>query len=159
MIEIKDILDKTEKSLRTSDHMIYITYPLIKENRLLKKIIEDLYEIANNIMNAILQYEHTYKRINLDMNKNQDHEYNFNLFKNKCADRFNITSQEIQELEELFKLMMKHKESSFEFSRKNKLVIMSDNLRTESINLERLKKHLNILKIILKKTKNKIENK
>ncbi len=159
MIEIKQILDKTEKSLRMSDHMIYITYPLIKENRLLKKIIEDLYQIANNIINAILQYEHMYKRINLDPNKNQDQEDNFNLFKNKCADRFNITNQEIQELEELFKLMNKHKESSFEFSRKNKLVIMSDNLKTESINLEKLKKYLNILKIILKKTKNKIENK
>lgn len=157
MIEVKEpkeILDKAEHSLRIVDHMIYITYPLIKENILLKKVIEQLYDVANNIIESILHYEFMYKRIRLSQDQTQSQ--NFELFSIKCANNFEITKQEIETIEELFQLMEKHKESSFEFTRKNKLVIMSNNLKTKSINLEQLKRYLNILKIILKKTKSKI---
>ena len=150
MTEPKILLDKAEHSLRTVDHIIYITYPLIKENRLLKKVIEQLYEIANNIIEAVLEYESMYKRIQMPK---QDH---FETFKNKCSAKFNINSEEIGILKELFEIMKKHQESSFEFSRKEKLVIMLNNSRTESIGIEQLKKYLNILKIMLKKTQEKI---
>ena len=149
MVEIKNFLDKAESSLRTIDHLVYITYPLIKENRLLKKILEQIYESATIIIEAILQYEYMYKRIKLYQDKKQ----NFEIFTNKCAARFNITQEEVVVLKELFNLMEKHKESSFEFTRKDKLVIMSNNLKTESVGLEQVKKYLNILKIILKKAK------
>ncbi len=152
MVEPKTLLDKVEHSLRTADHMIYITYPLIKENILLKKVIEQLYDIANNIIEAILEYEYIYKRIRLPKK-----EESFEIFK-KCSDRFDINSEEIEILKELFKIMEKHKESSFEFSRKERLVIMSNNLRTESVGIDQLKKYLNMLKILLKKTKAKINN-
>jgi len=149
--EPKGLLDKAEHSLRTVDHIIYITYPLIKENRLLKKAIEQLYDIANNIIESALRYENMYKRI--QMPKQEDY---FETFRNKCSAKFNINKDEIETLKEMFRIMEKHKESSFEFSRKEKLVIMSNNLRTESIGIEQLKKYLNILKIILKKTQAKI---
>ncbi|UZE93857.1 MAG: hypothetical protein IB618_03790 [Candidatus Pacearchaeota archaeon] len=147
MADINELLDKTEHSLRTVDHMIYITYPLIKENLLLKKVIEQLYNIANNIIEATLQYEYMYKRIR------SYQERKFDIFRERCASRFNISTEEIEILKELFGIMEKHKESSFEFTRKDRLVIMSNNLRTESIGLEQLKKYLNMLKVILKKIK------
>jgi len=34
-----------EKSLRTVDHMVYVTFPLIKDKRLLLKIIQELKNI------------------------------------------------------------------------------------------------------------------
>lgn len=146
---IAEILDRAERSLRIADHMIYITYPLIKENRLLKKVIEQLYDVANAIVKAVVQHEYIYKRL-------ESCSENLETFK-KCTSRLNITTQEIQNLEQLFTLMEKHRGSSLEFIRKEKLVIMSNNLRTESIGLEQLKQYLNFLKAILQKAKNSIK--
>ena len=149
--EASNLLDKAERSLRNVDHMVYITYPLIKENKLLKLMLEQLYEIANCIVNAILKYEYAYKRIQLY----QDSSQNFETFK-RCAPRFDISSQEVDNLKTLLTLMQKHRASSVEFIRKDRFVFMSENMRTESINLEQLKKYLNNLKILLQKAKTKI---
>lgn len=150
--DINELLAKAEHSLRTADHMVYITYPLIKENLLLKKILEELYKGANSTVQAILNYESLYKRIAL-----QDSKTNLLSFKEKCAPRFNITIPELQLLFELFAIAEKYHSSSMDFIRKDKLVIMSDSLRTESVNLEQLKKYLGTLKIILLKAKKKIK--
>lgn len=146
-----ELLNKAEHSLRTADHMVYITYPLIKENLLLKKILEELYNSANLIVQAILSYENTYKRLDL-----QDAKTNWLSFKEKCAPRFNITPTEIQALSELFGLTEKYHNSSMDFIRKDKLVIMSNNLRIESINLEQFKKYLGLVKVLLLKARTKI---
>ena len=105
--EASNLLDKAERSLRNVDHMVYITYPLIKENKLLKLMLEQLYEIANCIVNAILKYEYAYKRIQLYTDSSQ----NFETFK-RCAPRFDISSQEVDNLKTLLTLMQKHKDSS-----------------------------------------------
>lgn len=148
---IIELLDKAERSLRTADHMVYITYPLIKENKLLKKILEDLCESANLTVQAILNYESAYKRVSL-----QDTKTNLMLFKEHCAARFNIEPSELQILFELFSLAEKYKASSMDFIRKDKLVIMSDSLRTESVGLEQLKKYLNLIKVLILKARTKI---
>lgn len=153
--EPKELLIDVEKSLRIADHLIYITYPLIKDSRLLKKIIEHFYEITNLIIKSILQHESMYKRIQISNNLSKD----FEIFKEKCASRFNFSKEEIEIIKQLFILGEKHDKSSTEFIRKDKLVIMSNNLKTESIGLEELKKYLNALKIILNKTKAKINDK
>lgn len=148
-----EALNSAEQKIRTADHIIYITYPLIKEKRLLKKIIEELYESANSIVNTILSYEKFYKRIG----PNEFNETPLTTFKEKCAPRFSISPQELQTILELFSLAEKYKDSSMEFVRKDKLVIMNDNLRTESIGLDALKRYLSIVKILLQKTRSKIE--
>lgn len=148
---INELFNKAEHSLRTADHMVYITYPLIKENLLLKKILEELHLSATSIVQAILNYESNYKRISL-----QDAKTNWLSFKEQCAPRFNIAPSELQTLFELFSLTEKFHASSMDFIRKEKLVIMSDSLRTESVGLEQLKKYLGMVKVLLLKAKTKI---
>jgi len=149
-MEIEELLNKAEKSLKNADHMIYITFPLIKENRLLKKVLENIHDSALNIIEAILRYEYMFKRIQLPKDKEQGWE----TFKNKCCQKLNIKDEEIENLSTLFELMEKHKQSSFEFTRKDRIVIMSDNLKTSTIGGEQLKEYLKLLKILLEKTRN-----
>jgi len=148
--DFNEMLDKAESYLKTADHLIYITYPLIKENVIIKTVLDNLHKTVINVVKSILNYEGLYKRIQL-IHENAD----INTFQ-RCAPRFNITVQEISTIKEIFSLAEKRQESTMEFIRRDKLVIMSDNLKTESISLEQLKKYLNILKIILHKTKEKI---
>jgi len=150
--DFTELLNKAEQSIRTADHMVYITYPLIKENRLLKKVLEGLFDSSMCIVQAILSYEYLYKRVELY----QDARLNWENFKQKSAIRFGITTAEIEIIKELFSIGEKHKDSSMEFVRKERIVIMSDNLRTESIGVDQLKRYLNTLKLILQKTRAKM---
>lgn len=148
MEKYNEFLLNSEKNIRTADHIVYITYPLIKENKLLKKIVEEMYEGTRLLIEAILEYEKLYKRIESSDTK-------WNLFR-KHSQRFGINSQEIEIIRLIMELMEKHKTSSLEFIRKDKLVLMSNNLHTESIDIEKMKRYLNTLKAILQKTKLKI---
>lgn len=143
-----ELLNEAESNLKTADHLTYITYSLIKENTIIKKVIDNLYLSCDKIIKAVLNYEKLHKRIRTEKS-------DIDAFQ-QCASRFNIAVQEFNELKEIIILAKKRQESAMEFIRKDKLVIMSNNLKTESIGLEQLKKYLNILKLVLNKIRVKI---
>ena len=147
-------IEKAKKALQTADHIAYITFPLVKDKRLLLKTVDELYNVMLNIVNAILQYEYLYKRINLY----KDPQENFRIFREKCALRFSLTSDELGSIVNIFKLAMQHKQSPFEFMQREKVVIMSNNLHTETITLEQIKKYLTNAKSLLLKANAKIKS-
>jgi len=148
-------LNKAASMLQTADHMLYMTYPLIKEKRLLLKILNETYLVILSIVNAILQYEYVYKRINLYKTA----EENFSVFKNKCAPKYEIAPEQVQKIKEIFDLAEKHKKSPFEFVRNNKVVIMTNALKTDTITVERMKEFLFLSKDILRKAETRIMTK
>lgn len=142
-------LRKAIKDMRIADHMIYVTYPVIKDKRLLLKALDGVYDSVVCTINAILQYDFLYRRIQLT----EDPKKNFEIFTNKCAKRYNFTGEEIKDIIDLLTLIEAHKKSPMEFIRKDKIVIMSDSLKTTAIDLEKLKKYLNLSKNLVNKAK------
>lgn len=140
-------LEKAKKSLQMADHLTYMTFPLIRENRLLLKILDELSISIISTINAILQYEYTHKRIQLY----KDAKENFQTFK-KLTGKYKISQEQLNKIIELLTIAEKHKKSPFEFAKNNKIVIMSDNLRTDTLTLEKIKSFLLETKDLLKKT-------
>lgn len=145
--KFEELIENARRHIKTADHIAYITYPLIKEKRLLLKVLDDTYIVMVSIINAILQYEYVYKRISLYKNPLE----NFRTFRQRCAKRFGITDDEINSIIEVFKISNQHKNSPFEFMRKDKIVIMADNLHTETISIDKIKQHLAYTKSMLSK--------
>ncbi len=139
-------LEKATRSLKMADHLTYMTFPLLKENRLLLKILDELHNSVINIINAILQYEYTYKRIHLY----KDAKENFKTFK-ELAERYKINPEQLNKIIEILKLEESHKKSPFEFVRNNKVVIMSDNLKTTTLTSGKIKEYLLEVKDLLRK--------
>lgn len=148
-------LNKAASMLQTADHMLYMTYPLVKEKRLLLKILSEIYLVVLSIVNAILQYEYVYKRIQLYKSPLE----NFSVFKNKCAPRYEISPEQVQKIKEIFDLAEKHKTSPFEFVRNNKVVIMTNALKTDTITVEKMKEFIILSKDILRKAETRIRSK
>jgi hypothetical protein len=98
-------------------------------------------------INSILQREYLYKRIRLYKNPKT----NFKIFCDKCAKRYGITEQEIKLIFELFSLVEKHKQSSMEFAKNGKVIILSDRLDSKILTVENLKEFLILSKNILRK--------
>ena len=152
MKKFLETLQEAEKSLKTSDHMIYVTFPLVKDKRILLKVIQEIKKIITNCIKVILQYEFLYKRIKLY----KDPKSNFKTFIEKCSPKYKITKEEIKIMLELFDFVEKHKESPFEFVKDEKIVILSENLKPKTLTLEKTKEFLITAKNILKKTKETI---
>lgn len=142
-------LQEAEKKIQTIDHMVYVTYPLIKDKKLLLKTLLETKKAITNCINSILQYEYLYKRITLYRSPKS----NFRTFKEKCAPRYKVTEKEIKLILELFEIVEKHKQSPFEFVKNEKIIILLENLKPETITLEKSKEFLILGKDILRKTK------
>jgi hypothetical protein len=142
-------LEKSEKTIQTADHLLYVTYPLVKDKRLLLKILTEIKNGIASSMNAVLQYEYLYGRIRLS----SDPKLNFKKFLEKCCPRYNISETEVKKILKLFEIVEKHKASPFEFVKEDKLVILSDNMNSETITLEKVKEFLDSSKTVLKKAK------
>lgn len=145
-------INQAEKSLKTTDHMVYVTFPLIKDKRILLKVIQEIKDSITFCIKAILQYEYLYKRIKLYQNPKS----NFKVFLEKCAPKYNIDKNDLKIMLELFDYVEKHMNSPFEFSRGEKIVILSENLSSKILTLEKTKEFLILAKEILKKTKETI---
>jgi hypothetical protein len=145
-------LFEAEKSIRRLDHIIYVTYPIIKDKRLLLKILTEIKSSIARCISSILHYEYIYKRIKLSKNPIE----NLRTFKTKCASRYEISFAEMKLITELFNIIKRHKTSPFEFRKEDKIVILSENLEPKIVIFKDTKEFLALAKIILDKTKKRI---
>jgi len=138
--QAKDTLDSIHK-------MIIITMPVLKDNKFLIKIFENLHDSILSLVRAVLQYEYLHKRISLY----RDAESNFETFR-ECAKRYHIPESSVSQIRKILMLMKKHRESPVEFVKKEKFVILSENLRIETITLEKLMEFYAMASDVLNKT-------
>ena len=139
--------EDVKRALRIADHMIYITYPVLKENRLLVKVLEEVYSAVRKTIDIILRHEYEFKRIKIYSDSN----VNMTIFEQRCAPRYGFTAEEMTEIKQIIGTFESHKSSPLEFVRDNKFVIMSDDLKTESLTLQRLKNMLRAAKEAVRK--------
>ncbi len=142
---------EAKRLLSIADHMAYITYPVLKENRLLIKILEQISSALDKTMKAILENEYYQKRIQ----KFDDPKLNFDAFLGS-ATYYGLEPIHIKTIKQIAGIMEMHKKSPMEFVRKDTFIIMSDNLQTEQISLERVKIFLKISQQILENTEMKL---
>jgi hypothetical protein len=140
------LFEKAEKSFQAADHVTYIVYPLLKDTKLLKKSLEEVFISATNLVNSILVFEQRRNRIRLSHDKNQ----NLSAFKTICS-RIDISEPECISLLEMIDLDEKHKKSPSEFMRNDKILILLENTKIETISQEKLKSFINTLKSSIQK--------
>ena len=141
-------IDEASRIIRTASHLTYVTFPLVKEKRLLLKILVEVKKAITKCINSMLQFDYLYKRVGLTT----DSEKNIQTFITKTATRFNINREEIKQVLELFSIIEKHNKSSMEFVKDEKIVILNGNSQTTIITIERTKEFISLAENLLKKT-------
>jgi len=142
-------LEKSEKTMQTAGHLVYVTYPLVQDKRLLLKILVEIKNSISDCINSVLQYEYMFSRVKVS----QEPKINFRIFIEKCCPRYGISEEEARKISRLFELAEKHKKSPMEFVREEKIVILSENMNYDAITLEKVKEFLAVSKSILEKAK------
>ncbi|MEK6919394.1 MAG: hypothetical protein AABW73_05160 [Nanoarchaeota archaeon] len=146
-------LKNADKSLRMADHLACVTYPLLLDNKIFLQIISELNIFSIYMMNSVLQYEYYFKRIQLFT----DAKINFETFKNDCVKYYGFTDKELSSLYEVMRLGEAHKNSPMEFVKGSNVVIMSDGMRTDTINIDKIKLLMTNLKSMLAKVRARLQ--
>jgi len=147
-------LDEAEKKLKTADHLIYMTYPMVQDKKILLTILSEINLSVLNTINAILQYEYLYKRIELTKSGKD----NLLIFFTECAPKYNITPTETKKIKDIIHLAEIHKKSPMEFLKEDKIIILSESLQPRSISVENIKEYLLTTKEVFVKTAYRLIN-
>jgi hypothetical protein len=139
-----ELFSKADRAIRAADHLAYIIYPLLKDEKLLKQIFNEISTCTINIINATIYQAHK-KGANLTPDKRQ----NFEFFK-KYSLKF-LTSEEIQTISHLFEIVEQYNANSIDFIRKDSFIIMINGSKTESMTLDKIKIYINALKSAVQK--------
>lgn len=138
--EFQENLKESIRHLQIADHMAYVTYPLVNEKRLLLKIFEEINKSIMYSINSMIIYE------NLTLGNDEDFIKNF---LSKYGKDYDLTNEKIKKIFEIIDLHKRYKESAMDFVRKDKIVIMSDSLKIQSLNISRIKEYLLLSKEII----------
>ncbi|MBU0615001.1 MAG: hypothetical protein KJ601_02820 [Nanoarchaeota archaeon] len=147
--------DVAKKKLQIADHMLTMTYPFVKDPKILLAVMDNVFLAMVNGVASILSYERTYKRIppfqDTFVSK-------FNMFKQKCAPKYNIDRSYLDTIQEIKELIHEHKKSPMEFSRKDSFVICTNDYDLKTITLDTLKEYISKAKSFIDITSRIVEN-
>ena len=143
MERFQEELSAGRQQLMTADHLVSITFPLVKDNKLLLTAIESLFAAAKSLMASLLHYESVFKRL---PRFKEDYGSMIYWFKSRCMPRYGLSSDYGAVMGELKLLHDDHRASTIEFSRKDCLVICSDTYRFRKITLLQIKSYVAVVK-------------
>ncbi len=139
MEKYQECRHKADRNIKIADHMVSVTYPLVKDAKLLLAILNNIFLSVSNAMSSLLYYERMYKRIPLFQ---ESFDSMFNMFRAKLVDRHKLDRESVKLINELKEILHQHKTSPVEFVRKDRFVICTGNYRMKTITVEEIKKYI-----------------
>jgi len=151
----KDLIEESNKNVKTADHLIYITYPLLKDPKLIITITERLYHSLMNAVSALLYYDYAYKRIDFVPHSDND---KIRLFKDLSMKTYNINKEIVVIMNELKEFIEFRKKSPLEPLFKDTRTIFSSAYNTRTLSLTKMKDYVKEVKRFNKNINGIIKN-
>ncbi len=134
-------IEEAKKALRIADHLAYVTFPLIGDEKITNMITNNLQISAIKSLEALLNYEKYYKRIS---NIPETFDDKFDIFKMEVSKRYNIGSEIIFTIKEINDISSK-KDLNLNFD------FFQDNYKFKKLGLKKIKEYINIVKLLVNK--------
>ncbi|MEM4330544.1 MAG: hypothetical protein QW273_00885 [Candidatus Pacearchaeota archaeon] len=131
-------IEEARKHLINCERLYYIGMSILKETKILIKVLEELSLSANKCVSA-------YSKLKEKSFSNKSEELKF--FIKSHAKNF-LSSEEMREFIQIFNFIFKHRETPLEFVRKERLIFYN-NGKYEVITKEKVGVYLRILKKII----------
>ncbi len=128
-------LNKSLTHINTAEHLA-LTYKLVKDKKLLLKVLE---EIQNSIISSLnsLNKSILFARVIKPENRKKII---------KILKKSYFSYEEINQVIKILDINDKHKKSAIEFTRKEKIVIMMDNLKILTLDINEIKEYIKLAK-------------
>ena len=139
-----ELREKSQRNLEIAEHILTVTYPLLKDPKLLLGVCENTFLGLTNSMSSVLSYELAFKRI---IPYKDNFEGKYSVFCRKIVPRYNVKKEHLDLLQDVKSLVLKHRKSPVEFARKEKFVICDNGYQCETLEAPKLKGYLDKAKI------------
>ena len=142
----EEAIAKSKKQFHLADHMLNVTYPLIKDTKLLLPIIENIFMSMGNAMVAVLYHDRMYKEI---PSFGDSFESKFNAFKEHCVHRHGIDKSYIADMHDIKTIIIERKKSPVEFVRKDRFVICNEHYKIRTLSIDDIRSYLSKAKLFI----------
>ncbi len=149
------LLESANLDFKNADHMVFVTYPLVNDPKLIMAIAEKLYNSIMSAITSVLTYDYNYKRV--EILPEQDRE-KVDLFKVDTIKRYNFSREILVVIEELKDLLEFRKKSPVEFVRKENFVVCSSRYNTKTINLQKIKYYVHSIRLFMERMNRILKN-
>ncbi len=150
MQKFNNFVLEANKKFKLADHIAYVTYPLLKETKLLLTILENTNKSLILALNAYLYYDYLYKRISYVPDKLEE---KLDIFERSSAKRYDLVGYK-QLILETNEILKKHKDAPVAFVKKDKLVICSKNYKIKTLEIKDAKMYLSKAKPFISRLHN-----
>ncbi|MBI2136731.1 hypothetical protein HYU06_06695 [Candidatus Woesearchaeota archaeon] len=127
------------KNLKTADHLLNVTYPIVKDPKLFLSVLDHLFLALLGSVTAILHYELHYRRVAYFKDNFQE---KYDLFVRHCIKPYNINKDYLDFILSIKSLVIAHQKSSMEFVRKENIVICDDKYSCKTIDVNLLRSYI-----------------
>ncbi|MEM2131519.1 MAG: hypothetical protein QXR96_03275 [Candidatus Woesearchaeota archaeon] len=136
---------ETLKNIKIADHILNVSYPIVKDAKLLKIVLNKIYNALYNAIAMLLYYERYHKRISVFIE-------NYNSMIESCKEiflKYKISKGYIGFLHEIKELIDIQKKSEIEFVRKENYVFASKNYELNSLSINQIKDYMQKAKLFI----------
>ena len=98
MEKFQELRDSAGKKLQIADYMLTMTYPLVKDQKLLLSAVENLFLAYSYSISSLLHYERLFKRIPPFPD---DFSSKIDLFADRCMGKYGIDSENLRIVKDL----------------------------------------------------------
>ncbi|MEM4259626.1 MAG: hypothetical protein QXG00_00160 [Candidatus Woesearchaeota archaeon] len=130
--------EKAVSKYKLADHMLFITYPVVNDPKLLIVILDNLFQACELAMTGLLEQERMFKKI---PPYPDNFEGKLHIFK-QLMPKFGINEDNITFLRKMRDILIERKKSSLEFIKDNKFVMSDGDYNMRSLSVAQLKEYL-----------------
>ena len=148
MEKFQELRDSAGKKLQIADYILTMTYPLVKDQKLLLSVAENLFLAYSYSISSLLHYERLFKRIPPFQ---EDFSSKIGMFADRCVGKYGIDSENMSIIRDLKEIIVAHRKSPVEFSRKDSFVICDEDYRLRTISPSIIKGYVEKAKLFIRK--------
>ena len=133
-----ELINKAQKEIDSSDHLLFVTYNIVKDSKFVFSVTNQLIDAVKYALEALLEFERKSKLI-----EPYPKQFNFMVetFKKKVAERREFEEKTLTFLNKLVTMEQTIETSSLHFRRGDTYVLADEDFGTQSIELQTIKSY------------------
>ncbi|MFH1400883.1 MAG: hypothetical protein ABIH41_05150 [Nanoarchaeota archaeon] len=127
------------KAVSVADHMLSVTYPLLKDPKLLLAVLDNISKSLEANVASLVTRDRTLQLVPACP---PTFDAQYTVFKRYLVRRYALEETYIGLIDDVRSIIKQHKDSSIEFSRKGRFVICNEDYSLQTLNAKEIKTYL-----------------
>ena len=137
----EQLLQFAKKEIEVADHLLYMTYPMIKETKFLLAITDHIIKSGRAALQALLEYERFYKRIDAYP---KNFALEISIYRQKLEEKYKFDQVYYRLLNKLLEVYKFDKNSTVRFRRGDRYILTSSTYDMTVLDVNSVKRYSSV---------------